>query len=82
MSNSTTTVKIPASITHDHAYAYGWLTSSIKSMERAAKIINPNDPVHVAFLIDYILMQSVEARELDAELSRRADERIRNPVTN
>ena len=73
--NSTTTVKIPASVTHDHAYAYGYLTSSLLLIETLAA--NTRTETDLKALLRCIKQEAQKARELDEDMSRRADERIK-----
>ena len=75
MKNSTTPVKIPASVTHDHAYAYGYLTSSLLLIETLAA--NTQTESDLQYLLRCIKQEGQKARELDADMSRRADERIK-----
>ena len=75
MKNSTTTVKIPASVTHDHAYAYGYLTSSLLLIESFAA--NTRTESDLPYLLHLIKQEAQKARELDADMCRRADERIK-----
>ena len=77
MKNSTTTVKIPASVTHDHAYAYGYVTSSMLYLEGIAEHMEENDLRGLQYLLRRIKEEAQKARELDADISRRADERIK-----
>jgi hypothetical protein len=77
MKNSTTTVKIPASVTHDHAYAYGYLSSSLIYLEGIADYMEENDLQGLQYLLRRIKEEAQKARELDADMSRRADERIK-----
>ena len=75
MKNSTTPVKIPASVTHDHAYAYGYLSSSLLIIETLAA--NTTTETDLKALLRCIKQEGQKARELDADMSRRADERIK-----
>jgi hypothetical protein len=70
-----TTVKIPASVTHDHAYAYGYLTSSLLLIETLAA--NTRTETDLKALLRCIKQEAQKARELDEDMSRRADERIK-----
>ena len=72
---NTTPVKIPASVTHDHAYAYGYLTCSILLIETLAA--NTRTESDLAYLLCCIKQEAQKARELDEDMSRRADERIK-----
>ena len=72
---NTTTVKIPASVTHDHAYAYGYLTSSLLLIETLAA--NTRTESDLPYLLHLIKQEAQKARELDEDMSRRADERIK-----
>jgi hypothetical protein len=74
---TTTTVKIPASVTHDHAYAYGYLASSLFYLEGIADYMEENDLQGLQYLLRRIKDEAQKARELDADMSRRADERIK-----
>jgi len=75
--SKTTTVKIPSSVTHDHAYAYGFLSSSFVVLENVIKNTNENDLWDLQYAFGRLREQVQYARELDAEMSRRADDRIR-----
>ena len=76
MSN-TTTVKIPSSVTYDHAFAYGYLSASFSVLETVVKNTNENDLWDLQYAFKRLKEQVEFARELDAEMSRRADERIK-----
>ena len=76
MSNSTT-IKIPESVTHDHAYAYGFLSSSFVVLENVIKNTNENDLWDLQYAFKRLKEQVEHARELDAEMSRRSDERMK-----
>jgi hypothetical protein len=71
-----TTVKIPSSVTHDHAYAYGFLTTIMVSLEDHARNTDENNIVELQYLLKRLKEQVALARGLDAEMSRRADERM------
>ena len=73
--SKTTTVKIPASVTHDHAFAYGYLTTSFRELERVIKNTDENDLRDLQYAFKRLKEQVESARALDAEMSRRADER-------
>ena len=73
--SKTTTVKIPASVTHDHAFAYGFLTTIMVSLDNCARNTDENELADLQYLLKNVRQQAALARELDAELSRRADER-------
>ena len=75
--SKTTTVKIPASVTHDHAFAYGFLSSSFVVLENVIKNTNENDLWDLQYAFKRLKEQVEHARELDAEMSRRADDRIK-----
>jgi hypothetical protein len=77
MKNTTTTVKIPASVIHDHAYGYGYLASSLFYLEGIADYMEENDLRGLQYLLRRIKDEAQKARELDADMSRRADERIK-----
>ena len=77
MKNSTTPVKIPASVTHDHAYAYGYVASSLLILGNLAQNTDENDLWELKYLLRRIKEEAKLASELDADLSRRADERIK-----
>lgn len=79
MSNSTT-VKIPESVTHDHAYAYGFLTTIMVSLEDHARNTDENELADLQYLLKRVRQQAALARELDAEMSRRADERMKQTL--
>jgi len=79
MTNSTT-VKIPESVTHDHAYAYGFLTTIMVSLEDHARNTDENELADLQYLLKRVRQQAALARELDAEMSRRADERIKQII--
>ena len=79
MTNSTT-IKIPESVTHDHAYAYGFLTTIMVSLDNYARITDENELADLQYLLKNVRQQAALARELDAELSRRADERIKQII--
>ena len=74
---NTTTVKIPASVTHDHAYAYGYVASSLLILGNLAQNTDENDLWKLKYLLRRIKEEAKLASELDADLSRRADERIK-----
>ena len=74
---NTTTVKIPASVTHDHAYAYGYVASSLLILGNLAQNTDENDLWELKYLMRRIKEEAKLASELDADLSRRADERIK-----
>ena len=74
---NTTTVKIPASVTHDHAYAYGYVASSLLILGNLADGVDENNPMQLKYLLRRIKEEAKLASELDADLSRRADERIK-----
>jgi hypothetical protein len=79
MSNSTTnapTVRIPDSVTHDHAYAYGYLTTALAALGDSAKRTDPSAKWSVDRLIAEVTFHAERARLLDAEIDRRADERM------
>lgn len=75
--SKTTTVKIPSSVTHDHAYAYGYLSSAFVVLENVVKNTNENDLWDLQYAFGRLREQVQYARELDAEMTRRADDRIR-----
>jgi hypothetical protein len=79
MSN-TTTVKIPSSVTHDHAYAYGYLTASFSVLEAVIKNTNENDLWDLQYAFKRLKEQVEYARKLDAEMSHRADERMKQII--
>jgi len=79
MSN-TTTVKIPSSVTHDHAYAYGYLSSAFCVLEAVVKNTNENDLWDLQYAFKRLKEQVEYARELDAEMSYRADERMKQII--
>lgn len=74
---NTTTVKIPASVTHDHAYAYGYVASSLLILGNLAQNTDENDLWELKYLMRRIKEEAKLASELDADLSRRADARIK-----
>lgn len=76
MTNSTT-VKIPASVTHDYAYGYGYLSGSLLTLGNIADRIDCNNLVDLQYLLECVIIEADKARELDADMSRRADERIK-----
>ena len=78
--SKTTTVKIPASVTHDHAYAYGYLSSAFVVLENVVKNTNENDLWDLQYAFGRLREQVQYARELDAEMSRRADERMKQII--
>ena len=78
--SKTTTVKIPASVTHDHAYAYGFLSSAFVVLENVIKNTNENDLWDLQYAFGRLREQVQYARELDAEMSRRADERMKQII--
>jgi hypothetical protein len=75
-----TTAKIPSSVTHDHAYAYGFLTTIMVSLDNHARNTDENNIVELQYLLKQIKKQVALARELDAEMSRRADERMKQII--
>ena len=79
MSN-TTTVTIPESVTHDHAFAYGYLTSMMLILGDYARNTDENNIVELQYLLKQIKKQAALARELDAEMSRRSDERMKQII--
>jgi len=79
MSN-TTTVTIPESVTHEHAYAYGFLTTIMVSLDNHARNTDENNIVELQYLLKQIKKQVALVRELDAEMSRRADERMKQII--
>ena len=78
--SKTTTVKIPSSVTHDHAYAYGFLSSSFVVLENVIKNTTENDLWDLQYAFGRLREQVQYARELDAEMSRRADERMKQII--
>ena len=78
--SKTTTVKIPASVTHDHAFAYGFLTTIMVSLDNCARNTDENELADLQYLLKRVRQQAALARELDAVLSKRADERIKQII--
>jgi hypothetical protein len=81
MNTTELTVKIPASCTNDHAYAYGYLTGSFLMLDCLTHNIDESSLLELQILCRNVKRQVQIARELDADMSRRADERIRE-LTN
>jgi hypothetical protein len=84
MTNSTTnvpSVRIPDSVTHEYAYAYGYLTSALAILGDSAKRTDASAEWSVERLIAEVTFHAECARLLDAEMSRRANERI-NKIIN
>jgi hypothetical protein len=77
MKNSTTAVKIPDSVIHDHAYAYGYVTSSLWYLGNLAENTNEHDLRALQYLLRRMKEEAKLASELDADMSRRADERLK-----
>lgn len=85
MTNSTTnvpSVRIPATVSSDYAYSYGYLTSALSILGEAADAAEKNGSEwNIRRLIEKVKHEAECARLLDAEMSRRADERI-NKIIN
>jgi hypothetical protein len=81
MTNSTTnvpSVRIPATVTSDYAYAYGYLTTAFVILaDAAANAEKDGNKWNIQRLIEMVKHEAECARLLDAEMSRRADERIK-----
>jgi hypothetical protein len=74
MSN-TTTVTIPESVTHEHAYAYGYLRAGFMVMDTIIKNTDENNLWDLQYLLKNLKSQVEQARLLSAEMDRRDDER-------
>ena len=77
MSN-TTTVTIPESITHEHAYAYGYLRAGFMVLDATIKNVDENDLRDFQYVLKNLKSQIEQARLLGAEMDRRAEERRNN----
>ena len=78
MSN-TTTVTIPESVTHEHAYAYGYLRAGFMVLDTIIKNVDENDLWDLQYVLKNLKSQIEQARLLGTEMDRRADER-RNQI--
>ena len=76
-----TTVTIPESVTHEHAYAYGYLRAGFMVMDAVIKNVDENDLRDFQYVLKNLKSQIEQARLLSAEMDRRADER-RNQIFN